>query len=313
MQDHLGVAHVAHDRQREAHGQDRAVQQPGPPVPGGRQHVDQGGQDQRLADLADRRGRAERQAGQDDEGQPGPGLPEQQHDPGHQQRLEQHVGHDRLFRVQLVGVQQHRRHGQRGEPAGHAAAQHQEIERDRHPQPQHVLQQRDQAQVPEHQHGLQHEQRVADRVERSPRAGAEVGAEQVLLGVDEQQGGLVGELGDHAQHQPGRDQERQHPVLAQRVAGAPDGPVEARARDGAPGRPGGADRGLLGPLGRPGVVGHAVADDAPGLSVWAGARQYRFAPVDHTNPWHESHQAAGDAAPVPGRLPGQGSFCRIRR
>ena len=225
----------------------------------------------------------------------GRGPPQQQHDPRHHQRLEQHVGHDRLFRVQLVGVEQDRRHGQRGQPPDHAPAQHQDVERDRHPEPQHVLQQRHKAQVREHQHRLQHEQRVADRVERAPRAEVEVGAVQVLLGVDEQQGRLVGQLGHHAQQQPAGDQERQRPVPPQHLARAPDGPVEAGTRHCALGRPGRDDRGLF---------GHGL-DGALGLSVWAGARQYRFAPVDHTDPWHESYQAAGDAALVPGRLLGR--------
>src|SRR5580700_1071283 len=80
-----------------------------------------------------------------------------------------------------------------------------------------------------------------------------------------------------------------------RGAPAPDGPVEAGAGRGALSGPGRGDRGLF---------GHDL-DSALGLSVWAGARQYRFAPVDHTSPWHESYQAAGDAALVPGRLPGR--------
>ena len=78
------------------------------PAPGGGQHVDKGRQDQRLANLPHGRGCAERQPAQDDEGEPRPGLPEQQGDPRRHQRLEQHVGHDRLFRVQLVRVKQDR-------------------------------------------------------------------------------------------------------------------------------------------------------------------------------------------------------------
>ena len=223
---------------KHAH-QHRAVQQPGAPVPGRRQHVDQRGQDQRLADLPDRRGRAEREAGQHDEAQPGPRIPQQQHDPGYHQRLEQHVGHDRLLRVQLVGVEQDRRDGQRGEPAGHPAAQHQHVERDRHADAQHVLQQRDETQVPEHQYRLEQQQRVADRIVGSPVTGVEVGAEQVLLRVEEQQGGLVSELRDHPQDQPGGDQEGQQPMPPQHLADPPEGPVDAgagRARPAAGGR-----------------------------------------------------------------------------
>ena len=205
----------------------------------------------------------------------GPGLPEQQDDPGHQQRLEQHVGHDRLFGVQLVGVEQHRRHRQRGEPARHAAAQHQHVERGRHGHPDDVLQQGHEGQVGDHQHRAQHQQRVAERVERSPVGVVEVGPEDVLLRVDEQQRGLVPELGDDAQHQPGGQQQPEHPVPAHDVHGGPDDPVEAGTR--------------------------SRRHRCPQRSWLAAGNTVSLLLVTQ-NPCHESHQAAGDAALMPGRL-----------
>jgi hypothetical protein len=136
---------------------------------------------------------------------PGLPLPQQQHDAGHQQRLEQYVRHDRLLGVQLVGVEQHRRHGQRRQPPVHAAPHHQRVQRARHQHAQDVLGQRRVGQAAAGQQDrAQDQQRVAERVERAPDRVGEVGAEDVLLRVDEQQGGFVGDLGDASQHQPAR-------------------------------------------------------------------------------------------------------------
>ena len=59
---------------------------------------------------------------------PGRWPPEQHRKPGHDQRLEPHVRHDHLLHLELVGVQQHRRDGQRRQPAEAAAAQQDQVE-----------------------------------------------------------------------------------------------------------------------------------------------------------------------------------------
>jgi hypothetical protein len=149
----------------------------------------------------------------------------------HKQRLEQHVRHDRLLGVQLVGVEQHRRHGQRRQPPVHAAPHHQRVQRARHEHAQDVLGQRRVGQAAAGQQDrAQDQQRVAERVERAPDRVGEVGAEDVLLRVDEQQGGFVGDLGDASQHQPARQQQPEHPVPADEVHGSPHDPVRAGLR-----------------------------------------------------------------------------------
>ena len=125
--------------------------------------------------------------------------PEQHGQPRHDQRLEPHVGHDRLFHLQLVGVQQHRRGGQRRQPAGDAAAQQHDVQSDGHGQAEQVLDRGDRAQVADQQDDFS-STRVPERV------GAGRRAVQVLERVDVDQRGLVGELGQHPQHQPGGQQ-----------------------------------------------------------------------------------------------------------
>ena len=153
---------------------------------------------------------------------PGPGPPEQQGQPGHDAGLEPHVGHDGLLDLQLVAVQQHRRRGQRGQPARHAAAAQHQVQGQPHGQAEQVLDGHHRFQVPGQQQPLE-DHVVAERVVARP------GAVQVLEAVDVQQRGPVGDLGQHTQHQAGQQQRRDQPV---RRATAPAASRPARAPAG---------------------------------------------------------------------------------
>ena len=113
---HVGNAGVKDDRQRERHGQrdhggDRAAH-----APRGDQHVERGGHDQQLADLVHGGREAEDQSGRRDQPDGHRRPPEQHGQAGHDHRLEPDVRHDRLLDLDLIGVQQHRRHGHGGQP-----------------------------------------------------------------------------------------------------------------------------------------------------------------------------------------------------
>ncbi len=193
------------DGQREGGTQRDGLDQLAAPARDGDQHVDQRGQDEDLADLADGRRRAQGQPGSEHHPQPGPGPPEQAGQPRDDQCLERRIGHDRLLDLELVGVQQDRRRGQGGQPARHAAAAQDEVQRHGHGQAEQVL----------HRHHHGQRAHLEEELQGQLIAGgviARVRPEQVLDRVDEQQRGMVGQLGEDPQHQPGGQQDGQQPV-----------------------------------------------------------------------------------------------------
>ena len=184
------------DRQGEGGAQGGCLDQLGPPARHGDQDVHQRGQDEDLADLADRgRGPQGQPRGQHHP-QPGPRLPEQDDQARHDQGLERRVGHDRLLDLELVGIQQDGGGGQGGQPARHAAAAQDEIERDGHGQAEQVLD--------GHHHGQRADPEEDLEGQLVPgRIVSRVRPEQVLDGVDEQQG-RAGRPAAPASAAPGR-------------------------------------------------------------------------------------------------------------
>ena len=208
---HIGSAAVEQDRQHEGHGQrgsggDRAAH----PARGDGQ-VEDGGHDQQLADLVHGGRQAEDHPGHGGQPDGHRRPPEQQAQAGHDHRLEPDVRHDRLLDLDLVGVQQHRRHRHGGQPAAGPAAHQQHVQGHRDGQAQQVLGQRDEAHAAEDQDGPEH-QRVPERVSPGRRPV------QVLQRVHVDQGGLVGDLRRDPQRQPGGQQHRQQPVPGQQPA-----------------------------------------------------------------------------------------------
>jgi hypothetical protein len=139
---------------------------------------------------------------------PGPGLPEQADQARDDQGLERRVGHDRLLDLQLVGVQENGCGRQGGEPARYAAAAQDQVQRHGHGQADQVLHRHHRGQRAHPEEHLQGEL-VTGRVIPG------IGPEQVLDRVDEQQGGLVGQLGEHPEYQPGGQQDGHQPVPPQ--------------------------------------------------------------------------------------------------
>ena len=205
----VGVVPVTgrQNRQREGQAQQPGLLEPRPPAWRHDQQVAQRGQDEDLADLPGGGRGAQGQASHHDQPRRRGGPPEQRDHAGHDQRLEHDVGHDVLLDLQLVGIEQDRGGGQGRQPARHAAAQQQQVDGDGHAQAQQVLYDRDHVQVAEREHRLER-QLVAGRVV------AGVGVQQVLGRVDVEQRRAVGDLGEDAQHQAGREQYGEQPVLA---------------------------------------------------------------------------------------------------
>lgn len=193
------------DEQGEGGTQRRCFDQLDPPARHGDQHVHQRGQDEDLADLADRRRRPQSEPGGQHHPEPGPRLPEQADQARHDQGLERRIGHNRLLDLELVGVQQDGRGGQGGQPAWHAAAAQDQVERHGHGQAEQVLDGHHHGQRADPEEDLQ-DQLVAGRIVPGIRA------EQVLDGVDEQQRGTVGQLGHRPQDQACDQQDGQQPV-----------------------------------------------------------------------------------------------------
>jgi hypothetical protein len=91
-------------------------------------------------------------------------APQQQRQSRHDERLEQHIRHDRLLGLQLIAIQQHGRGRQRGRPAPHAAADQERVEQHSHPQAQDVLGRRDRGQSARALHRPQQDQ-VTKRIQ----------------------------------------------------------------------------------------------------------------------------------------------------
>ena len=173
---------------------------------------DHGWHDQDLADLADGGGGAEHECARRDRPQaflaflPRRPGPQQQHQAGRDHGLEQHVRHDGLLELELIRVEQHRRRGERRGPSRHAAPDQQRVHGDRHGQAEGVLDRRDQG---ESAHRI--EQPQQDLVTLGRGAAR---TDQVLGRVNVEQRRAVGDLGEHPQYQPGRQDQDERPVGA---------------------------------------------------------------------------------------------------
>ncbi len=206
--DHIGRGAVGQERHRERDAEHRCPREPVSPSGSEQQHVTQCGQQQDLADLPDRHRRPEQQARRQGD-PPGHGrLPQQDDQPGHDQCLEEDIRHDHLLELQLVSVKQDRRDGERSQPAGHPPADQQAVQGHRHPDAQHVLEQRDHVEVADEQDRPQRDP-VADRV-------VAIGVIQVPGRVLVEKCRPVGQLHEHSQHHAGRDEHGCEPVPPQR-------------------------------------------------------------------------------------------------
>jgi hypothetical protein len=139
--------HVHQHRDHRADGEQRALGQPLPP---GQQDQQEGQHrdDQDFTNLPHVNGHAQGQASQAHLPGRRDAAPQQQRESGQDERLEQHIRHDRLLGLQLIAVQQHGRGSQRGRPAPHATAEQDPVEHHRHAQAQQVLDRRDHGQSP---------------------------------------------------------------------------------------------------------------------------------------------------------------------
>ena len=138
--------HQVHQhRDRGADREQAALGQPLPPCRADQQEG-QHRDDQDRTDLPDVNGHAQGQASQTHLPGSRAAAPQQQRDPRHDERLEQHIRHDRLLGLKLIAIQQHRRGSKRGRPAPQATAEQDRIERQSHSQAQDVLGRRDRSQ-----------------------------------------------------------------------------------------------------------------------------------------------------------------------
>ena len=199
-----GPAHVGQHGQQEGAGRQRGADRPPPPPRHGDKSKNHERNEQDSAYLPDRRGAPQDQRPRRDLPPPGctrplcslPLGPEQHRQPGPDQGLEEHVRHDRLLELQLIGVEQDRGGGQRGGPARYPVADQQQVDGDGQGQPEQML-------------GRGHQRDAAERVQRPQQDLIALGlrtpgAQHILRRVDVQQGRPVSQLGQHPQPQPGR-------------------------------------------------------------------------------------------------------------
>jgi len=132
-------------RERGTDCEQRASGQPLPPYQADQQEGHRS-DDQDFTDLPDVNGHAQGHASQAHLPGSRDAAPQQQRETRHDERLEQHIRHDRLLGLQLIAIQQHGRGSKRGRPAPHAAAKQDRIERPGHSQAQEVLSRRDRSQ-----------------------------------------------------------------------------------------------------------------------------------------------------------------------
>src|SRR5262245_47341622 len=276
--DQEGTGHVSDHGDREPCGDRKRPGQHSSPAAADGNHEEQRGQEQDLADLADRGRGAEQHSRCDNRSQLwSVAAGEQQRDAGDDRGLEPDVRHDVLLDLDLVRVEQQRGDGDRGEPAWHCPAEQDQVDRRRDRQAKQVLDGGHRAQVADREN--RPERRfVADRV------GSRIGVIQVLDRVDIQQGRLIGDLGRHPQRKACSHQGDQQPV----------------ARSDPP-RRAGRGRNRTGPHGQAtqatGSFAHgawaAISGARPGtVSAGTGARGLRAARI----------RAAIPSAPAGGRV-----------
>jgi hypothetical protein len=133
--------------------------------------------------------------------------PEQQGHRGDDQGFEQDVWHDRLLGLDLVGVEQNRRGGERRQPAAGAVPDRQRVQGSRHRQAERVLGGRHPGQAAAcQQHRAQQQVGVAERIETA------LVAAQVAGRVEVDEGRPVGDGGGGAQRHPCGEQDGERPV-----------------------------------------------------------------------------------------------------
>jgi hypothetical protein len=208
--------HVAGHRNGEARDGYAEVPEPAPPATGDQDREDDRRDDEHLTDLPHVGGQAQHQGAGREPPHGRPGLPEQDGEPGDDEGFEGDVGHDGLFRLELVSVQQERGGGEGGGPAGGVTPDQGGIEGDGHAQAEQVLKAGHHGQISRPQQRLEQDV-VTRRV-------VPAGARQVRVRIDVEQDGPVSQLGDHAQPQPGRQHDDQQPVPAADTREAPDAP-----------------------------------------------------------------------------------------
>ena len=215
---HEGRRAIGQDGQEEGGTEHCCLPEPEPPPPDRCEQVDRGWHDEDLADFPDGGGAAECEPSGGEHPGPGRGLPEQDDQPGHDERLEQDIGHDALLHLELVAIEQDGRHRKGGEQAGGAAAQQRGIQGNGHCQAEQVLHGGNHVQVADEKDWLQQDP-VAQRVV-APRLV------QVPDRVAEEQRGAVGGLRQDAQDKAAGQQDRQQPVPPQQRARASTGPAD---------------------------------------------------------------------------------------
>jgi len=203
----VGHCAVGQDRRGERRAQGGRRAERLPPTAAGHDQVDHRGHDQRLAHLSDRGRGSEHDPGCDGAPPADGRTPEQDREPRHDQCLEPGARHDGLLGLHLVGVEQDRRDGGRGEPPRDTAPQQQQVDDHGHGQAKQMLNRRDRVEVGEEKDRPQRAL-VADRVHTASVI-------QIPGGIDVEQRRTVGELGQQAEHQAGGQQRGGQPVPPQ--------------------------------------------------------------------------------------------------
>ena len=164
------------------------------------------GHQHELGHRARERGGGERRPGERGRDRPDARPPQEQHARGQEQHLEERLGEDLLLEVELHGVEQDRRRGERGEPAPNPEPDEQRVDHDRDTEPEQVLHERDDLE-PEAQRQDPQEGRIAERPQRSRAEVRPVG--EVADRVREDQRRPVGperaRTQDGAEHEQGRE------------------------------------------------------------------------------------------------------------
>jgi len=195
------VPAVCRDDEHECESDRGGADEPLPPACAGDEREHNRRNDEDRADRADGRGQAEQCSARRESGEGRRPRPEQQHDRGENEYLEQRFRHDVLLDLELVRVEQDRHRGEHGNPSPDAEPDEQGVDRDAHAQPEEVLQPDDDREIAHREHRAEQERDVPDGLRGLRRV--EVQISEVLVRVDVEQGGPVGDLG----HDPQREAE----------------------------------------------------------------------------------------------------------
>jgi len=184
-------------------------EQPGLSTRTGDQRERDAGNHEHPAHDADGHGQTEERSG-DRQRRVAGALPEQQHDRGEHQRLEKRLGHDVVFDLQLVRVQQDGRGGEHGDPPTATEPHEHGIDRDAHRQAEKVLHGGDRGEGADREHRPQEEHDVTDRL-GLPRAEV-VQVLEILERIDEQQRRPVRDLRHDSKQRARAEDNEEDPV-----------------------------------------------------------------------------------------------------